>query len=43
VTLLDALVLARSAYHHSMNHRSVVLPGTVVEVRDEPRRGGQST
>lgn len=25
VTLLDGLVLARSAYHHSMNYRSVVL------------------
>lgn len=28
VTLLDGLVLARSAYHHSMNYRSVVLFGT---------------
>lgn len=27
VTLLDGLVLARSAYHHSMNYRSVVLFG----------------
>ena len=27
VTLLDALVLARSAFHHSMNYRSVVLLG----------------
>src|SRR5882672_4785912 len=25
VTLLDGLVLARSAFHHSMNYRSVVL------------------
>lgn len=34
VTLLDALVLARSAYHHSMNYRSVVVFGTAVEVTD---------
>lgn len=27
VTLLDGLVLARSAFHHSMNYRSVVLLG----------------
>jgi len=27
VTLLDGLVLARSAFHHSMNFRSVVLQG----------------
>ena len=33
VTLLDGLVLARSAFHHSMNYRSVVIFGkaTVVE------------
>jgi uncharacterized protein len=28
VTLLDGLVLARSAFHHSMNYRSVVVFGT---------------
>ncbi len=28
VTLLDGLVLARSAFHHSMNYRSAVLLGT---------------
>lgn len=28
VTLLDAYVLARSAFHHSMNYRSVVIFGT---------------
>ncbi|MET0151199.1 MAG: pyridoxamine 5'-phosphate oxidase family protein [Candidatus Binatia bacterium] len=28
VTLLDGLVLARSAFHHSVNYRSVVLLGT---------------
>ncbi|HET8647219.1 MAG TPA: pyridoxamine 5'-phosphate oxidase family protein [Vicinamibacteria bacterium] len=34
VTLLDGLVLARSAFHHSMNYRSVVILGTAVEVTD---------
>ncbi|MBJ30912.1 MAG: flavin-nucleotide-binding protein [Acidimicrobiaceae bacterium] len=34
VTLLDALVLARSGLHHSMNYRSVVVMGTAVEVVD---------
>ena len=38
VTLLDGLVLARSAYHHSMNYRSVVVLGTAVEVADETER-----
>jgi uncharacterized protein len=32
VTLIDGLVLARSAYHHSMNYRSVVILGTAVEI-----------
>jgi uncharacterized protein len=37
VTLLDGLVLARSAFHHSMNYRSVVVFGqaTLVEDADE--------
>jgi uncharacterized protein len=37
VTLLDGLVLARSAFHHSMNYRSVVIFGqaTLVEDADE--------
>jgi hypothetical protein len=35
VTLLDGLVLARSAFHHSMNYRSVVVLGTAVEVADD--------
>jgi uncharacterized protein len=35
VTLVDGLVLARSAMHHSMNYRSVVLFGTASLV-DEP-------
>jgi hypothetical protein len=34
VTLLDGLVLARSAFHHSMNYRSVVIVGVAVEVTD---------
>lgn len=34
VTLLDGLVLARSAFHHSMNYRSAVLLGTAREVAD---------
>jgi nitroimidazol reductase NimA-like FMN-containing flavoprotein (pyridoxamine 5'-phosphate oxidase superfamily) len=32
VTLLDGLVLARSAFHHSVNYRSVVVLGSAVEV-----------
>jgi uncharacterized protein len=34
VTLLDGLVLARSAFHHSMNYRSVVVFGTARAVDD---------
>lgn len=34
VTLLDGLVLARSAFHHSMNYRSVVLYGRATKVDD---------
>ena len=34
ITLLDGLVLARSAFHHSMNFRSVVLIGTGEKVDD---------
>lgn len=34
VTLVDGLVLARSAFHHSMNYRSVVLFGRAEEVVD---------
>jgi nitroimidazol reductase NimA-like FMN-containing flavoprotein (pyridoxamine 5'-phosphate oxidase superfamily) len=32
VTLLDGLVLARSAFHHSMNYRSVVVLGAATEI-----------
>jgi uncharacterized protein len=35
VTLVDALVLARSAFHHSMNYRSVVVFGTAQIIEDE--------
>jgi nitroimidazol reductase NimA-like FMN-containing flavoprotein (pyridoxamine 5'-phosphate oxidase superfamily) len=38
VTLLDGLVLARSAFHHSMNYRSVVIYGEGVEVTDEAEK-----
>jgi hypothetical protein len=40
VTLLDGLVLARSAFHHSMNYRSAVLLGTasLVEAAEEKGR-----
>lgn len=34
VTLIDGLVLARSAFHHSMNYRSVVILGKAVVVED---------
>lgn len=34
VTLLDGLVLARSAFHHSMNYRSVVIFGTAEVVSE---------
>ncbi len=40
VTLVDGLVLARSAFHHSINYRSVVIYGAGEEVTDpdEKRR-----
>jgi uncharacterized protein len=34
VTLVDGLVLARSAFHHSMNYRSAVVFGTARKVED---------
>jgi len=34
VTLVDGLVLARSAFHHSINYRSVVIFGTATIVAD---------
>jgi nitroimidazol reductase NimA-like FMN-containing flavoprotein (pyridoxamine 5'-phosphate oxidase superfamily) len=38
VTILDGLVLARSAFHHSMNYRSVVVLGTAYEVVDSTEK-----
>ena len=38
VTLLDGLVLARSAFHHSMNYRSVVLFGTATLVESSEEK-----
>jgi hypothetical protein len=38
VTLLDGLVLARSAFHHSMNYRSVMIFGVAKEVMDPAER-----
>ena len=37
VTLIDGLVLARSAFHHSINYRSAILYGTLTEVADKDR------
>ena len=34
VTLVDGLVLARSAFHHSINYRSVVVLGRAEEITD---------
>lgn len=38
VTIVDGLVLARSAFHHSMNYRSVVVFGRAVPVQDLDER-----
>src|ERR1700687_4162102 len=38
ITLLDGLVLARSAFHHSMNYRSVVILGTARLVEDQKEK-----
>ena len=40
VTLIDGVVLARSAFHHSLNYRSVVIFGRarVLEAAEEKRR-----
>jgi nitroimidazol reductase NimA-like FMN-containing flavoprotein (pyridoxamine 5'-phosphate oxidase superfamily) len=37
VTLLDGIVLARSAFHHSMNYRSVIAYGTFEVARGEEK------
>lgn len=38
VTLIDGLVLARSAFHHSMNYRSVVILGKAELVSDKDEK-----
>jgi nitroimidazol reductase NimA-like FMN-containing flavoprotein (pyridoxamine 5'-phosphate oxidase superfamily) len=38
ITHLDGLVLARSAFHHSMNYRSVVIYGRFERVPEEAKR-----
>ena len=38
MTILDGLVLARSAFHHSVNYRSVVVFGTTTPVIDLQER-----
>ena len=40
VTLIDGLVLARSAFHHSINYRSVVIFGTASVVIDPDEKIG---
>jgi nitroimidazol reductase NimA-like FMN-containing flavoprotein (pyridoxamine 5'-phosphate oxidase superfamily) len=38
VTLVDGMVMARSAFHHSMNYRSVVVFGRAVAVEDRDEK-----
>ena len=38
VTLLDGLVLSRSAFHHSMNFRSVVVYGVATKVESDEEK-----
>ena len=38
VTLLDGLVLARSAFHHSVNYRSVVIFGQAEKIEDKAEK-----
>ena len=38
VTLIDGLVLARSAFHHSVNYRSVVVFGVASLVSSEDEK-----
>ena len=38
ITLIDGLVLARSAFHHSVNYRSVVLYGRLERVQDRAEK-----
>ena len=43
VTLVDGLVLARSAFNHSMNYRSVVVLGTAAVVEGEEKAAALET
>jgi nitroimidazol reductase NimA-like FMN-containing flavoprotein (pyridoxamine 5'-phosphate oxidase superfamily) len=38
ITLIDGLVLARSAFHHSMNYRSVVIFGRAVPIEEREEK-----
>ena len=38
VTLVDGLVLARSAFHHSMNYRSVLILGKAIPIEDREEK-----
>jgi len=38
VTIIDGLVYARSAFHHSMNYRSVIVLGSAREVTEESEK-----
>ena len=38
VTLVDGLVLARSAFHHSINYRSVVVFGRAIRIDDRAEK-----
>jgi nitroimidazol reductase NimA-like FMN-containing flavoprotein (pyridoxamine 5'-phosphate oxidase superfamily) len=38
ITIIDGLVLARSAFHHSMNYRSVMIFGRATKVDDEDEK-----
>ena len=41
VTLMDGLVLARSAFNHSVNYRSVMIFGKAQEITDEREKTRQ--
>lgn len=43
VTLIDGLVLARSAFNHSINYRSVVIHGIATEVTEEAEKNAALT
>jgi len=38
VTHIDGLILARSAFHHSINYRSAVILGTATEIEDDDEK-----